>query len=81
LTCYRGSRHKVSGPDGETPINKVIVLGAGMVCAPLVEYLHRGNDLNITVGELNVFSGVRWNLYNIWAGNRVTILHTKRVNS
>jgi hypothetical protein len=81
LTSYRGSRHKVSGPDGEAPTNKVIVLGAGMVSAPLVEYLHRGNDLNITVGELKVFSGVRWNPYNIWAGSHVTIRHTKRVNS
>ncbi|PSN46751.1 Alpha-aminoadipic semialdehyde synthase [Blattella germanica] len=47
----RGSRHKVPGPDGESPARKVIVLGAGMVSAPLVEYLHRGNDLHITVAS------------------------------
>jgi hypothetical protein len=47
----------VSGPDGEAPARRVIVLGAGMVSAPLVEYLHRGNELNITVGESNVVSG------------------------
>ncbi|PNF15025.1 Alpha-aminoadipic semialdehyde synthase, mitochondrial [Cryptotermes secundus] len=47
----RSSRHKVSGSDGEAPASRVIVLGAGMVSAPLVEYLHRGNNLNITVAS------------------------------
>ncbi|XP_021922979.1 alpha-aminoadipic semialdehyde synthase, mitochondrial isoform X2 [Zootermopsis nevadensis] len=47
----RCSRHKVSGSDGEAPARRVIVLGAGMVSAPLVEYLHRGNNLNITVAS------------------------------
>ncbi|KAJ9586025.1 hypothetical protein L9F63_020322 [Diploptera punctata] len=47
----RGSRHKVPGPEGERPTRKVTVLGAGMVCAPLVEYLHRDNDIQITVAS------------------------------
>jgi hypothetical protein len=57
----------VSGPGGEAPARRVIVLGAGMVSAPLVEYLHRGNNLNITVGESQFSVDVSYNLNSIWA--------------
>ncbi|XP_013114257.2 alpha-aminoadipic semialdehyde synthase, mitochondrial [Stomoxys calcitrans] len=41
------SRHKIEGqPDSN---KKVLVLGAGMVSAPLVEWLHREKDVSITV--------------------------------
>lgn len=35
---YSRSRHKASGHQSE---KRILVLGAGMVSAPLVEYLHR----------------------------------------
>ncbi|XP_075154034.1 lysine ketoglutarate reductase/saccharopine dehydrogenase [Haematobia irritans] len=43
---YR-SRHKIEGCDNNN--KKVLVLGAGMVSAPLVEWLHREKDVSITV--------------------------------
>ncbi|KAL5278904.1 AASS family protein [Megaselia abdita] len=41
------SRHKVPGSSDTQ--KKVVVLGAGMVSAPLVEYLYRDKDIAITV--------------------------------
>ncbi|XP_015600808.2 alpha-aminoadipic semialdehyde synthase, mitochondrial [Cephus cinctus] len=41
------SRHKAD--DSESPSKKVVVLGAGYVSAPLVEYLHRDNKIRIIV--------------------------------
>jgi hypothetical protein len=57
----------VSGPNGELPAHRVIVLGAGMVSAPLVEYLHRGNNLNITVGESQISIDITYNPNHICA--------------
>jgi hypothetical protein len=57
----------VSGPGGEARAGRVIVLGAGMVSAPLVEYLHRGNNLNITVGESQFSVNISYNPNHIWA--------------
>ncbi|XP_068151010.1 alpha-aminoadipic semialdehyde synthase, mitochondrial [Drosophila tropicalis] len=41
------SRHKMEGRNESN--KKVLVLGAGMVSAPLVEWLHREKDVSITV--------------------------------
>ncbi|KAI8129993.1 mitochondrial, Alpha-aminoadipic semialdehyde synthase [Lucilia cuprina] len=41
------SRHKIEGRSEAD--KKVLVLGAGMVSAPLVEWLHREKDVSITV--------------------------------
>ncbi|EDW03707.1 alpha-aminoadipic semialdehyde synthase, mitochondrial [Drosophila grimshawi] len=41
------SRHKMEGRSESN--KKVLVLGAGMVSAPLVEWLHREKDVSITV--------------------------------
>ncbi|XP_065355629.1 alpha-aminoadipic semialdehyde synthase, mitochondrial [Calliphora vicina] len=41
------SRHKIEGRSESD--KKVLVLGAGMVSAPLVEWLHREKDVSITV--------------------------------
>uniref|UniRef100_A0A6M2DNH5 Alpha-aminoadipic semialdehyde synthase, mitochondrial n=1 Tax=Xenopsylla cheopis TaxID=163159 RepID=A0A6M2DNH5_XENCH len=44
------SRHKSDmGSDGSSSKKQVLVLGAGFVSAPLVEYLHREQDVEITV--------------------------------
>lgn len=75
MTCCRSSRHKVPGSVGEAPASRVIVLGAGMVSAPLVEYLHRGKNLNITVGESQFRVNGSYSL-NIWSRSHATLLHT-----
>lgn len=49
--CLR-SRHKESNFAGNNTRGKtVVVLGAGYVSAPLVEYLHRDDNLRIIVGS------------------------------
>ena len=34
------------------PMRRVLVLGAGLTSAPMVEYLTRGGDIALTVGTL-----------------------------
>lgn len=49
---------KVTASQG--PEKKVLCLGAGYVSAPLVEYLCRDNNIQMTVGELvNVLHAYR----------------------
>ncbi|XP_037960737.1 alpha-aminoadipic semialdehyde synthase, mitochondrial [Teleopsis dalmanni] len=69
------SRHKVEGEnEGD---KKVLVLGAGMVSAPLVEWLHREKDVAITVCSqvkeeadrlANKYSGVNSVYLNVTEG-------------
>ncbi|XP_066996785.2 alpha-aminoadipic semialdehyde synthase, mitochondrial [Anabrus simplex] len=44
------SRHK-TGHDMEIQSKRVVVLGAGYVCAPVVEYLHREKSIQVTVAS------------------------------
>ncbi|XP_057330620.1 alpha-aminoadipic semialdehyde synthase, mitochondrial [Microplitis mediator] len=43
------SKHKASSDNGEAQTKTVVVLGAGYVSAPLVEYLHRDGNTRIVV--------------------------------
>ena len=45
------SRQKTEGELGGDTEKRVLVLGAGFVSAPLVEYLHREKSIAITVGK------------------------------
>lgn len=70
---HRRSRHKMDSNslDGR---KQVLVLGAGMVCAPLVEYLYRDEKLSINVCSqfkeesdhlANKFPGIRSTYLNV----------------
>ncbi|KAH9635552.1 hypothetical protein HF086_003166 [Spodoptera exigua] len=48
VTVYHRSRHKVEGNDQQTPI---LILGSGLVSAPVVEYLARDKNIAITVAS------------------------------
>lgn len=46
---FSRSRHKVEGNDQQIP---VMILGSGLVSAPVVEYLTRDKNIAVTVGTL-----------------------------
>nr|AIQ77660.1 putative lysine-ketoglutarate reductase/saccharopine dehydrogenase [Nilaparvata lugens] len=47
------SRHKYTMAEGDGDQSKnVLVLGAGRVCSPLIEYLNREGQINIKIGSL-----------------------------
>ncbi|XP_014245986.1 alpha-aminoadipic semialdehyde synthase, mitochondrial isoform X2 [Cimex lectularius] len=58
------SKHK-DGGEATADMKRVLVLGAGRVCAPLVEYLNRDPNLHITLG-----SSVRDEVDSISRGKR-----------
>lgn len=48
MICFSRSRHKVERDDEQTP---VVILGSGLVSAPVVEYLARDSKFAVTVGQ------------------------------
>lgn len=50
LIIFYRSKHKVTMSEEPTKRN-ALVLGAGYVSAPLVEYLNRESNLQVTVGK------------------------------
>lgn len=47
MLYFSRSRHKVEGNDQQSPI---VILGSGLVSAPVVEYLSRDKNIAVTVG-------------------------------
>lgn len=70
--CPSRNRHKSdsSSTDGR---KQVLVLGAGMVCAPLVEYLYR--DQNISINVCSEFKEQADQLANQFPGIKSTYLN------
>lgn len=70
--CSSRNRHKsdLSSTDGR---KQVLVLGAGMVCAPLVEYLYR--DENISINVCSEFKEQADQLANQFPGIKSTYLN------
>ena len=48
-TVYSRAKHRVVG-DYDEQTKRVLILGAGYVSAPVVEYLTRQNDVAVYVG-------------------------------
>lgn len=51
-SVLRANRHKESGSSGTE--KRCLVLGAGLVSEPLIEFLHRDPSLSITLGNLHI---------------------------